>query len=525
MQRRDAEPLADALEDVNARLAAARHAAPARGARELAARRAAARRRQRRARARRGDRRARAADARGVPAAPRRGARALGVRRRDLPHLPAALQVRARPADPARADAQPALRDPRPPGARALPRLRRRRLRGRCCGCSRSGWRRGGFSDSDEERQLREKARVALLRYHEPPRARDGGEPRWFERSFTFPLGRHHIRGRVDRVDALAGGGYELIDYKTGVPKRAEQLREDVQLALYAVAAREAWQLEATERTYYYVLDDARVRLGADDGAPRAGSRTRSRRSAPASWRRASSRRPRTRSARCASTGSPARPPRSEQCLQGAGGCMHPPAGRCMHRPGRRMRRPELLVAASPRWRRKRWNSRARRSPEGMSSSGSSLRSSCGELLEPLDERLDVGVALHRERRPGARSRPPRSRARCRRRRRRRGPRAGAAARAPPSGWAPRRRSGGRSPTGSPPGSRAPRTRRGARRRSRSGPRSRSAAARGARSAPRRRSSRETWTGSVCGTSASSAPSDTTSCTPSASARSVIDAS
>jgi len=126
------------------------------------------------------------------------------------------------------------------------------------------GWRRGGFADSDEERQLREKARVALLRYHERLHAQTG-EPRWFERSFAFALGRHHIRGRVDRVDALAGGGHELIDYKTGVPRRAEQLREDVQLALYAVAAREAWALEATERTYYYVLDDARVQLGIDD--------------------------------------------------------------------------------------------------------------------------------------------------------------------------------------------------------------------------------------------------------------------
>jgi DNA helicase-2/ATP-dependent DNA helicase PcrA len=128
-------------------------------------------------------------------------------------------------------------------------------------------WRRGGFTDSDEERQLREKARVALTRYQERLE-QDGGEPRWFERSFNFPLGRNHIRGRVDRIDALPGGGYELIDYKTGVPKRAEQLRDDVQLALYALAAREAWQIEATERTYYYVLDDERVRLGADDGAP-----------------------------------------------------------------------------------------------------------------------------------------------------------------------------------------------------------------------------------------------------------------
>ena len=130
-----------------------------------------------------------------------------------------------------------------------------------------AGWRRGGFSDSDEERQLREKARAALTRYHE--RLGEGdAEPRWFERSFNFALGRNHIRGRVDRIDALPGGGYELIDYKTGVPRRAEQLRDDVQLALYAVAAREAWQIEATERSYYYVLDDVRVRLGATDGAP-----------------------------------------------------------------------------------------------------------------------------------------------------------------------------------------------------------------------------------------------------------------
>ena len=129
-----------------------------------------------------------------------------------------------------------------------------------------AAWRRGGFADSDEERQLHEKARAALARYHE--RLGSGeGEPRWFERSFNFRLGRHHVRGRVDRVDALAGGGYELIDYKTGLPRRAEQLREDVQLALYAVAAREAWQIEATERTYYYVLDDARVRLGMEDGS------------------------------------------------------------------------------------------------------------------------------------------------------------------------------------------------------------------------------------------------------------------
>jgi DNA helicase-2/ATP-dependent DNA helicase PcrA len=96
------------------------------------------------------------------------------------------------------------------------------------------------------------------VRYHDRFRE-EGGEPVWFERSFQFKLGPHVLRGRVDRVDRLPEGGYELIDYKTGRPKSAAQLREDVQLSLYAVGAREAWQLEAPSQAYYYVLDDRKV--------------------------------------------------------------------------------------------------------------------------------------------------------------------------------------------------------------------------------------------------------------------------
>jgi DNA helicase-2/ATP-dependent DNA helicase PcrA len=121
-----------------------------------------------------------------------------------------------------------------------------------------AGWRRGGFGDSEEERQLRAKATQALLRYHERYQD-DAAEPVWFERAFAFSLGPHLLRGRVDRVDKLPGGGYELIDYKTGRPKSALQLREDVQLSLYAVGARESWQLDAAQQAYYYVLDDEKV--------------------------------------------------------------------------------------------------------------------------------------------------------------------------------------------------------------------------------------------------------------------------
>ncbi len=126
-----------------------------------------------------------------------------------------------------------------------------------------SGWRRSGFGDSEEERQLRGKAATALQRYHARFQSEES-EPVWFERPFTFKLGPHLLRGRVDRVDRLPGGEYELIDYKTGRPKSSTQLADDVQLSLYAVGAREAWRLDASRQAYYYLLDDQKVELAGD---------------------------------------------------------------------------------------------------------------------------------------------------------------------------------------------------------------------------------------------------------------------
>ncbi len=160
-------------------------------------------------------------------------------------------------------------------------------------------WRRGGFRDSESERELRMKARTALERYHARLHGQDT-EPVWFERQFSLRIGPHHLRGRVDRVDRLppgfgsgrrprghgvaaagvaaagqAGGAserYELIDYKTSRPRTAEQLRDDVQLSLYALAARESWHLDAASRAYYYVLDDLVVRLPDDTDEDRVSA-------------------------------------------------------------------------------------------------------------------------------------------------------------------------------------------------------------------------------------------------------------
>ena len=121
-----------------------------------------------------------------------------------------------------------------------------------------ASWRRSGLGDSDDERQFRERAVEALGRYWRQDRASDA-EPVWIERSFAFRLGPHLLRGRVDRVDRRPDGTYELIDYKTGKAKSEADLREDVQLSLYQMGARESWRLETSAQSYLYVLTGERV--------------------------------------------------------------------------------------------------------------------------------------------------------------------------------------------------------------------------------------------------------------------------
>jgi DNA helicase II / ATP-dependent DNA helicase PcrA len=120
------------------------------------------------------------------------------------------------------------------------------------------GWRRTGFGNTDDELQFRDRAREALRLYWERERLSEG-EPLWLEKKFDFKVGDHHVRGRVDRVDRLPDGDYELIDYKTGERKSEADLASDLQLALYRMAAREAWGIEASTGSYYYVLDGDKV--------------------------------------------------------------------------------------------------------------------------------------------------------------------------------------------------------------------------------------------------------------------------
>ena len=122
-----------------------------------------------------------------------------------------------------------------------------------------ASWRRAGFGDSDDELQFRERAVAGAPRATGSSDRESDSEAVWFERSFAFKIGPHLLRGRVDRVDRHPDGTFELIDYKTGRAKTEQELREDVQLSVYQMGARESWGLETSAQSYFYVLTGEKV--------------------------------------------------------------------------------------------------------------------------------------------------------------------------------------------------------------------------------------------------------------------------
>jgi len=74
------------------------------------------------------------------------------------------------------------------------------------------------------------------------------------EKNFNLKLNGDVFIGTIDRIDKL-GDGVEIIDYKTGSPKKTLAKDEKLQLMIYAVAAKKVLGLNPLRLTYYY-LDD-----------------------------------------------------------------------------------------------------------------------------------------------------------------------------------------------------------------------------------------------------------------------------
>jgi RecB family exonuclease len=84
------------------------------------------------------------------------------------------------------------------------------------------------------------------------------------ERGFEITLGGVRVKGRLDRIDRIAGNRVAIIDYKTGKPRTEDHARKSLQLSIYAMAAREKWGYEAERLGFYNVADNSEVSCKRD---------------------------------------------------------------------------------------------------------------------------------------------------------------------------------------------------------------------------------------------------------------------
>ncbi len=97
------------------------------------------------------------------------------------------------------------------------------------------------------------------------------------EERFTTTIDGWELRGIIDRIDGpqnpppsqegggWAPGGWRIVDYKTGNPLPASRLRRDLQLALYALGAKQELGLDPIELEIVYLKTGKRVVLPATE--------------------------------------------------------------------------------------------------------------------------------------------------------------------------------------------------------------------------------------------------------------------
>src|SRR3989449_2571022 len=119
-----------------------------------------------------------------------------------------------------------------------------------------AAWARERFCAPEQAPSLQDLGRSYLRRAFD---AGDLSKPLLLEQPFSLRVDGLRLSGRIDRVDRHPDGVYEVIDYKTGSTRRATELQRDLQLGVYALAAREVFRFDPLKLSYYYLETSERV--------------------------------------------------------------------------------------------------------------------------------------------------------------------------------------------------------------------------------------------------------------------------
>jgi DNA helicase II / ATP-dependent DNA helicase PcrA len=120
-------------------------------------------------------------------------------------------------------------------------------------------WIRAGYEDEYQEAEYKKDGLEQLKVFYtcvlaEPPEILE------LEKAFQLPLANDVIlAGRMDQVNSLGRNKVEIVDYKTGKPKKEADVRKGLQLSIYAMAAKEIFEWNPERLVFHYLQDNSTV--------------------------------------------------------------------------------------------------------------------------------------------------------------------------------------------------------------------------------------------------------------------------
>ncbi|HEY2645563.1 MAG TPA: PD-(D/E)XK nuclease family protein, partial [Candidatus Acidoferrales bacterium] len=126
-------------------------------------------------------------------------------------------------------------------------------------------WTSTGFEDDYQEQEYKKDGLSQLRAFHASMLA---APPNVIaqEKTFELPMDNNVLlTGRMDQVNRLGPGEEEIVDYKTGKPKDEAKAKKDIQLSVYALAAREVFEWNPARLTLHYLQSNKPVNATRDE--------------------------------------------------------------------------------------------------------------------------------------------------------------------------------------------------------------------------------------------------------------------
>ncbi|HKM67690.1 MAG TPA: ATP-dependent DNA helicase [Candidatus Acidoferrum sp.] len=120
-------------------------------------------------------------------------------------------------------------------------------------------WTSAGYEDDYQEAEYKKDGLEQLKVFHasilqDPPEILEQ------EKGFELPLENNVIlTGRMDQVNSLGRKDVEIVDYKTGKPRKEADARKDLQLSIYALAAKEIFEWNPARLVFHYLQNNQRL--------------------------------------------------------------------------------------------------------------------------------------------------------------------------------------------------------------------------------------------------------------------------